>query len=160
MSRKPFMILPLARKDGLLVQAINKELLVYDLERHKAHCLNRPAALIWGHCDGKAAAAEVARLVGSEIGIPLDEETVWSAVTQLDRACLLHERITQPHNAGRLSRREAIRRLGIAAAASVPLVTTIVAPHAAEAATCTPAGETCTGLPCCGSTTRCFIGRC
>ena len=160
MSRKPSAILPLARKDGLLVQAIDKELLIYDLDRHKAHCLNRSAALIWGHCDGKATAAEVACLVGSEIETSLDEETVWSAVTQLDWACLLHGRITQPHNAKRLSRREAVRRLSIAAASTVPLVTSIVAPHAAEAATCTPPGETCTGLPCCGSATRCFIGRC
>ena len=160
MSRKPFLMLPLARKAGLLVQTINNELLVYDLERHKAHCLNQSAALIWEHCDGKATAAEVARLVGTEIGTRLDEETVWSAVIQFDRAGLLEKRVTQPDNSGRLSRREAVRRFGLAAAVSVPLVTTIIAPHAAEAGTCTPLGETCTGLPCCGSTTRCFTGRC
>ena len=160
MSRRPFMTLPLARKDGLLVQAMNEELLVYDLERHKAHCLNRPAALVWGHCDGKATVADAARFVGKKIGTQLDEETIRYALTQLDRAGLLQGRITQAVNAGRLSRRQAVRRLSVAAVAAVPIVTTIVAPHAAEAGTCTPAGETCTGLPCCGSATRCFTGRC
>src|SRR5687767_11576714 len=99
MSRKPFMILPRARKDGLIVQPINKELLVYDLERHKAHCLNRSAALIWQRCDGKATVAGVARLVGNEIGTPLDEQTIRSALAQLDRVGLLREPITQPDNA-------------------------------------------------------------
>jgi hypothetical protein len=139
---------------------MNEELLVYDLERHKAHCLNRTAALVWAECDGKATVAEVARLVGEKLETPLDEETIRNALSQLDRAGLLQGRITQADNARRLSRRQAMRRLGVAAAATVPIVTTIVAPRAAEAGTCTPAGETCTGLPCCGSATRCFVGRC
>ena len=160
MSRKPSTTLPLARKAELLVRAVNEELLIYDLERHKAHCLNRTAALVWGQCDGKATVAEVARLVGEKLETPLDEETIRSALSQLDRAGLLQGRITQADNARRLSRRQAMRRLGVAAAATVPIVTTIVAPRAAEAGTCTPAGETCTGLPCCGSATRCFVGRC
>lgn len=160
MNRKPSMTLPLARKDGLLVRAVNEEMLVYDLERHKAHCLNRTAALVWGHCDGKATVADVARLVGKKIGTPPDEETIRNALSQLDRAGLLQGRITRADNARRLSRRQAVRSLSVAAAAAVPIVTTIVAPHAAEAGTCTPAGETCTGLPCCGSATRCFVGRC
>ena len=160
MSRKPSVILPAARNAGLLVQDLDTELLVYDLEQHKAHCLNRSAALIWRRCDGTSTAAEVARLVGAEMGMALDEETIQFAVTQLDRAGLLQGRIKQLDYAGRLSRREAVRRLGMAAAVSVPLVTTIVAPRAAEAGTCTPAGETCTGLPCCGSSVRCFTGRC
>ncbi|HEX5734970.1 MAG TPA: PqqD family protein [Blastocatellia bacterium] len=160
MRREPFMTLPLARRDGLLVREMNEEMLVYDLQRHKAHCLNRPAALVWGHCDGKASVAEVARLVGEKIGTPLDEETIRHALTQLDRAALLERRITQAGNTRRLSRRQAVRRLSAAAVAAVPIVTTIVAPQAAEAATCTRAGETCTGLPCCGSATRCFVGRC
>jgi hypothetical protein len=139
---------------------MNEELLVYDLERHKAHCLNRAAALVWRECDGKATVSEVARLVGAKLETPLDEETIRNALSQLDRAGLLQGRIARADNARRLSRRQAMRRLGVAAAATVPIVTTIVAPRAAEAGTCTPAGETCTGLPCCGSATRCFVGRC
>ena len=154
------MTLPLARRDGLLVRAVNEELLVYDLERHKAHCLNRPAALVWGRCDAVTTVAQAARIVGETIATPIDEETIRSALTQLDRAGLLQGRTARADNAGRLSRRDAVRRLGVAAAAALPIVTTIVAPHAAEAATCTPAGEACAGLPCCGSLTRCFVGRC
>ena len=45
--------LPLARRERLLVEELPDEVLVYDLDREKAHCLNRTAALIWNHCDGR-----------------------------------------------------------------------------------------------------------
>jgi len=52
---------PLARQDRLVVQELSEEVLVYDLDRHRAHCLNRTAALIWRHCDGSTSVAEMAR---------------------------------------------------------------------------------------------------
>ena len=45
--------LPAARTSGLVVRELAEETLVYDEERHRAHCLNRTAALVWRHCDGK-----------------------------------------------------------------------------------------------------------
>jgi len=44
--------LPQARSEDLVIQDIGDEVLVYDLTRHKAHCLNRTAALVWRKCDG------------------------------------------------------------------------------------------------------------
>jgi hypothetical protein len=46
------MYLPQARTEGLTVRELAEETLVYDKERHKAHCLNRTAACVWKHCDG------------------------------------------------------------------------------------------------------------
>ena len=46
---------PRARKEGLVVQDMPDELLVYDVDRHKAHCLNQTAALVWKRCDGKTS---------------------------------------------------------------------------------------------------------
>jgi hypothetical protein len=52
-------LIPCARTEGLVVQTLADEVLVYDLERHKAHCLNHAAALIWKHCDGRTSVAEM-----------------------------------------------------------------------------------------------------
>jgi hypothetical protein len=58
-----------------------------------------------------------------------------------------------------VTRRELIRRLGLAAAASLPLVTSIVAPTPAQAASCLPSGQPCTSsLQCCSAV--CAGGAC
>lgn len=37
---------PLARSEGLVIQEMPDEVLVYDLETNKAHCLNETAAFV------------------------------------------------------------------------------------------------------------------
>ena len=46
------------REDGLIVREVDGETLVYDRRRHKAHCLNRAAALVWRQCDGTTSVAD------------------------------------------------------------------------------------------------------
>ena len=45
---------PLSRNqdENLLSLPVGDELVVYDLERHKASCLNETAAQVWQWCDG------------------------------------------------------------------------------------------------------------
>jgi len=138
--------LPPARRDGLLVQAIDDEVIVYDTERHTAHCLNRTAAFVWAQCDGHTPVAEVARRLARELESPIDETAVWLAVEQLGKAQLLTE---APHPRHGLSRREVLKRLGVAAAVALPLVTTIVTPPAAQGASCAGLGQLCDSLDCC-----------
>src|SRR5215216_2661698 len=73
-------VLPPARSSGLIVQELPEETLVYDLGRHKAHCLNRASAIVWKQCDGKTTAGEAARVLGGELGAQVDEEVVWLAL--------------------------------------------------------------------------------
>lgn len=144
---------PRARKEGLLVQELPDEVLVYDLERHKAHCLNPTAALIWKHCDGRTSVKEMARLLEKSLGMSVDEDVVWCALNQLEKDHLLGEQVSWPVGTERISRRTLIRRVGIAAVL-LPLVTTIVAPTAqASNSNCIPVGGACPngGLPCCGA---------
>ena len=61
---------PQVRKDGLVVKELPEEMLVYDLERHRAHCLNQTAALVWKHCDGQTSAKEIATLLKKELKAP------------------------------------------------------------------------------------------
>jgi hypothetical protein len=122
---------PQAREDGLVVQELEDETLVYDLGNHKAHCLNRTARAVWRLCDGTRDEAALARLLGKELGGAPDEDIVRLALRDLARARLLREPLgARP----RLSRRRLIQRLGQAAA--LPLVVSIVSPTAAQAASC------------------------
>jgi len=158
MVSKGGQVLPHARREGLLFQAIDDEVIVCDTERHKAHCLNRTAALVWEQCDGQTPVAEVARRLARELEAPVDQTAIWLAVEQLGKARLL---VDTPRHPTGLSRRELLKRLGVAAALAVPLVTTIRAPVAAQGASCASADEHCGpsagGLPCCGDLKCCEI---
>ena len=139
-------LLPLARKEGLVVKELPDEVLVYDLERHKAHCLNRSAALIWKHCDGRTPVGDMARMLHTEFGSPVNEQLILHALDQLGRSRLLKERYSVPPAEARLSRRDLIRRAGLAAALAVPVVISIVAPTAYAATSCS--GRSCVSTPC------------
>jgi hypothetical protein len=117
---------PKARADGLVVQELMDEILVYDLERHQSHCLNQTAALVWRHCDGSSSVAEMARQLHQELGAPVEEEAVWLALNRLSRAHLLQEKVHLPVSGDRATRRAMLRRL--AAAGSVALVGSMAVP--------------------------------
>jgi hypothetical protein len=150
-----------ARKQGLLVHPVEDEVLVYDLSRHKAHCLNQSAATVWKHCDGIRSVGELARTVARELDIQFDEQMVWLAIGQLDQARLFEERVAPSPEASKMSRREVIKKVGLAAAASVPLISTIVSPTPAQAATCVARNGTCTSsLQCCSRVCNTTTHKC
>src|SRR6266513_2446331 len=80
---------PMARKQGLLVETLPDEVLVYDLERKKAHCLNQTAALIWQLCDGQRSVSEIARALSAHMNTTIDEEVVWYGLKHLAQTRLL-----------------------------------------------------------------------
>lgn len=145
--------MPTARKEGLLVRELDDDLLVYDLHRHKAHCLNTSAALVWRQCDGQTRVSEITRAIQSASRGSLDDDAVWFAIKQLKRAHLIDGATARESGSPTLSRRELIKKVGIAAAVALPLVTSIVAPRAVEAATCKPPNAACTANgECCNGT--------
>ena len=155
---------PVARSRGLVVRELAEELVVYDRERHEAHCLNGTAARVFRGADGHRGVSELALLLGAQG--PGAEELVEMALTQLDAARLL-ESAPSPVSEQGLLRRDAIRRVGLGAAVLLPLVTSVLAPTPAEAAAscvqdCTsqPDGTNCNciGPPCSGSI--CLGGSC
>jgi len=126
---------PEARKEGLVISKLSEEVLVYDLDRHKAHCLNKTAALVWERCDGKTTVGQLVQQLEYALKTPVDEEIVWLAINQLGKSRLLREKIAPETDRVRLSRRDLIKRAGLAAAIALPLVTSIIAPTAAQAGT-------------------------
>jgi hypothetical protein len=142
--------LPRRRKEGLIIDELPDEVLVYDLDRHKAHCLNQTATLIWQKCDGRTAPSVIARGLQSELDQPFNEDLVWLALRQLSNIHLLEDAVGLPTQLAGMSRREMMRAMGVAAAVSVPLITSIVAPTAVQASTCLPGGRACvTDAQCC-----------
>ncbi len=117
-------------------QELQGETLVYDLKRHKAHCLNQTAALVWKHCDGRTSVAGIAARMEKELHTPVKEDVIWLALDRLGQAHLLAAGAERKAGMPGLTRREVIRRLGPAAALSLPVVASILAPEAAQAATC------------------------
>lgn len=158
---------PKARNEKLIVQGFKDELLVYDKQRHKAHCLNRTAALIWKRCDGRTSVTEISRQLGNEMESEavVDERLVWYALKQFERDHLLEEKLDIPARmvaavGGGVSRRQMFRVLGLTAAVALPLVTSMVAPTVAQAATCLPSGSPCTSSVQCCPPSLCSGGTC
>jgi hypothetical protein len=155
--------LPKARQEKIVIKQIADEVLVYDCARDKAHCLNRSAAAVWQRCDGRTTVGEIARLLGTD-SETVNESIVWLALAELHRSHLLEEPQRLPQSILRMSRREAVRRIGLGAAIALPLVASITVPMPAQAATCKHANQPCaTGSECCsgvctGSPSRCLGG--
>ncbi len=148
---------PQARQRSVVIQEVADEVLVYDLNRHEAHCLNQKAAQIWGYCDGETSVAQIAHLMRQSDQTPVDESLIWLALDQLSQANLLEEYAGRPMNSPRLTRRAAIRKFGLGVAIALPLVTSVVAPTAVMAASPGVCANTCrfSGLGQVGSAANC-----
>jgi len=149
MKARDTQTLPRARNGQLVVRELPEETLVYDLERHEAHCLNNTSAFVWKHCDGQTTVEEMARLLRREFDAPVDDDVVWLALKQLRRLRLLEE------GSGRIgmmkvTRRDLVRKY-LPAALALPVILSIPAPTAAQAlSTCAGDRQPCDDThPCC-----------
>jgi hypothetical protein len=141
---------PRARTERIIVKEVQDEVLVYDMDRDLAHCLNLSAAAVWKKCDGINTPAQIANFLRTESQANVTEDFVWLALDQLARDHLLDEPLEWPAAVPRFTRREAVRRISIGAAIAIPLVTSILAPTPAQAATCLAKNVACsTPVQCC-----------
>jgi hypothetical protein len=122
------------------VEEVDDDLLIYDSRTNKAHSLSAPAARVWRRCDGTMD------IDGLSADLHMDEQTVARAVAELESCGLLDD----PPVAG-VTRRVALKA-GAAAAASAPLVYSILAPTPAMAQTQNVCGE----QPCQSGCGHCF----
>ncbi len=129
----------------MLIRDLGDEVVVYELESHRGHCLNRTAALVWRACDGRRSMAGIAAQLGRALGLPPDEDLVRYTIRRLRGARLLDAGSQMTPT---LTRRELARRIGQAAV--LPVVVSLLAPRPAEAAgtcrdgiDCVPPGAVC-----------------
>jgi hypothetical protein len=144
---------PKARQEQLIVKELPDELLIYDLKRDKAHCLNETAALVWKNCDGHQTVEQLRELMEDNAGSPVPEEMVWLALDQLETFSLLDEAALKPGQFAGMNRRDMVRRVGMAAIA-LPVILSIVAPTAQAQGSLLPPGA------CCNSPGQCQSNSC
>lgn len=126
-------LFPSARTKGLVVQEVPNEVLVYDLETDKAHCLNETAAAVWRACDGNRSVREIADSVGLMLGKEVSDDLVWLAIDQLNEHGLLQRNVATKFNGQ--SRREALKKIGIASMVALPIIASLAAPKSVMAST-------------------------
>lgn len=130
--------MPRSRTSELVCVESGKELLLYDTDRNQAFCLNETAALIWHECDGKTPIDEVAIARG------IDRELVLLTLDGLRKKRLLTGADKRRFLPDGVSRRRLLVQAGMAAMA-VPVILSVVAPAAAQAASCIAPFNTTTG---------------
>lgn len=141
---------PLARTNGLIVEELDGEVLVYDGESSQAHCLSSAAARVWRACDGDTSVEQLSE------SLELDPAVVVAALAELEECTLLDRGLPGPQE---ITRREATAKLAKvgAAAAIVPLIYSIGVPAPALAAS----QKFCLGLiTCSGDCDTCFNNFC
>lgn len=148
---------PRARSQRLLVEEVGDEVVVYDLDNDFAHLLNATTAAVWRRCDGRSSFAAIAEGVKAALGEPIGEPVVLDALAQLQKTNLLEGPIDLPEHG--LSRRQILKGIGIAAV-TIPVVTTVLAPTPAAAASVGNAiGASCLGSQN-GGNCGCASGNC
>jgi hypothetical protein len=130
---------PAARRRSLVLRDLGEETLVYDLESHRASCLNREAATVFYACDGQRSHEEIAALVSERLGRDVGVDYVALAIDRLVGSSLLGAGASQASPGRRL----ALRRMAAAAALALPTVTSVLAPEPAQAQTCLPKNGAC-----------------
>ncbi len=143
---------PTARRDGLVIQEMAGETIVYDAESDRASCLSPAASVVWKAADGRTTVAEMARRLRRELALEADEEIVEAILHRLRRSRLLLDQERDPSARRPLARREMLARVGRGSVLLLPIVASIVAPKAAMAA------SLITRNACRGSAA--FVGRC
>jgi hypothetical protein len=147
--------LPVARTDELVQQNVDNEVLVYDLRSDKAFCLNDTSAKVWKLCDGTRDIPAIT----NELGNKSSDDAVWLALDQLKQHGLLLSNYEADPRFDGVSRRNVIKKIGLASAIAIPAVFSLVAPSSVFALSCGDSGASC-GSPatCCSNV--CFGSQC
>ncbi len=129
---------PVSRKDNLVVQEMDREILIYDLNDNKAFCLNETSMLIWQACDGEKSTAEISQIISKKLNTPANEDLVWLALDQLKKENLIENGNQLRNNFAGMSRREVIKKVGLGTMIALPIIASIGAPKAIYAQSTCP----------------------
>ena len=148
---------PLARKENIVVQEAQSEVLVYDLNTNQAHCLNSTAAFVWQACDGKNSVDSISAALAEKSGKQVPQEVVWMAIEQLQEKHLVE---AVPVASEGTTRREALKKAGLAAMIALPIVASLTAPTSVMAATSCTCSTNADCLAQTGCEATCVGGLC
>jgi hypothetical protein len=115
--------------EGITVQDVETETLLYDGRTHKAWCLNRSSACVWRLCNGQNTVEQIAGLAAVELSSPFTEDLVLLTIEELREKGLVEAGAVEILPQG-ISRREMMSKIGLTAAALLPVVAALTAPPA------------------------------
>ena len=124
------MKLPKARTENILEQNLENETLIYDLTIDKAFNLNETLSVVYKACGQNLTFDELKRKH------KFTDDFIFLALDELKRNKLLVGEYVSPFV--NTSRREAIKKVGLATMFALPLMTGLVAPQASRAASGQP----------------------
>jgi hypothetical protein len=120
-------------QQGISVQQVGTETLVYDEGRHDGLLSEREfSSVIWKLANGERTVAQIGSEASIQLKTPVSEDLVLYAIGEL-RGDGLIEPSPTGHIGPAISRRAVLRRLGVGGAMLLPVVAAIVAPTAAQA---------------------------
>lgn len=125
--------LPKIRHSEIVVQTLDKELLIYDLKTNQAHQLNETSMIVFQACaDGKTF-EDLTRKY------KFTENLINFALDDFEKLNLIES--DYQTKSERIPRRELIKKIGLATAVALPVIVSMVAPKAMAAASgCAAAG--------------------
>ena len=148
---------PLAKKENIVIQEAEGEVLVYDLNTNQAHCLNSTAAFVWQACDGSNSVGAISSALAEKSGKQVPQEVVLMAIEQLREKDLVE---AAPLALNGTSRREALKRAGLAAMIALPIVASLAAPKSVMASTSCTCNDNLDCAAQTGCQTTCTGGLC
>lgn len=122
-----------SREEDLVVKDFNGETLIYDFSRDKAYCLNETSAFVWNHLNGKRSITQIAEELAKNANQRVNEEIVWLAIAELKKEGLMAEFDAENSPLQGMSRRAAVRRVGLATMIALPVISSLIAPKAVHA---------------------------
>jgi hypothetical protein len=135
---------PKSRKENIVVQDFENEILIYDLKINKAYCLNETSRLVWHLCDGNHSISEISRSLTKKLKTNVSEDLIRLALDQLKRDDLLEQADKFALDFGGLTRREVIRKVGLSSLVALPVIASVIAPSAVTAQSLLPFLAACT----------------
>lgn len=122
------MKLPKARTENLVEQNLGAEILIYNLLTHKAFNLNETLSIVYQNCDGETSFGELKNKY------KFTDDFIYLALDELKRSDLLAKDAVYSSPFAKTSRREVIKKVGLATMLALPLIAGLVAPQASNAA--------------------------
>ena len=126
---------PIKREIDMIAEEVHSEVVLYDRQRKRAHCLNRTAAFIREQCDGNTRIREIVARAHAELKLPEAEAVVMLTLKELSKAGLIEGDLALKANGSGFTRREVARKVLLVGASPLvlPFVSSIIAPTAARA---------------------------
>lgn len=125
------MTLPRTRNSEIVQQDLGKELLIYDSIVHKAYALNETSKIVYRACSEQKSFEDLKRKH------KFSDEIIFLALDDLQKNNLLDEKTVYRSPFAGMSRRDAIRKAGLASLVALPVISALVAPTSTHAASST-----------------------